>query len=62
MALLRRNRADAPRVLRKDRTGASAFAVGAVTLGVILVLCYFGFTKDNPLTQHFQFVTETFCL
>jgi virulence factor Mce-like protein len=55
MALLRRNKADAPRVLRKDRTGASAFAVGAVTLGVILVLCYFGFTKDNPLTQHFQF-------
>jgi virulence factor Mce-like protein len=55
MALLRRNKADAPRVLRKDRTGADPFVVGAVTLGVILVLCYFGFTKDNPAVSHFQF-------
>jgi virulence factor Mce-like protein len=55
MALLRRNKADAPRVLRKDRTGADPFVVGALTLGVILVLCYFGFTKDNPAVSHFQF-------
>ncbi len=49
MAILRRNKADAPRVLRKDRTGASPWCVGGLVLGVILVLCWFGFTKDWPV-------------
>ncbi len=55
MAILRRNKADAPRVLRKDRTGASPVVVGGLVLGVILVLCWFGFTKDWPFSRGFQF-------
>jgi virulence factor Mce-like protein len=42
------------RVLRKDRTGASPFAVGAIVLAVIAVGCYFGFTKSNPFAHPFK--------
>ena len=45
---------DAPRVPRKDRRGASSFAVGAVALAVIVVLTFFGFTKHVPFTHGFR--------
>lgn len=40
--------------LRKDRTGASPFAVGAVVLALLAVGTYFGFTKDVPFTHGYQ--------
>jgi len=40
--------------LRKDRTGASPFKVGAIVLGVVLVLTYFGFSKHIPFTHGYQ--------
>ncbi len=43
-----------PRVLRKDRTGWPAFRVGAVVLVVLLILTYFGFTKDIPFTSGYR--------
>jgi virulence factor Mce-like protein len=55
MARLRRNKADAPRVLRKDRTGADPVKVGAIVIGLILIASYFGFTKDNPFSRGFRF-------
>jgi phospholipid/cholesterol/gamma-HCH transport system substrate-binding protein len=45
---------DAPRIPRKDRTGASAFKVGAVVLVVILAATYLGFTKHVPFTHGFR--------
>jgi phospholipid/cholesterol/gamma-HCH transport system substrate-binding protein len=53
MRLGRRDPA-APRVPRKDRAGASAFTVGAVTLAVIAALTYLGFTKHVPFTHGFR--------
>ncbi len=44
----------ARRVLRKDRMGADAFKVGAVTLVVLAILVYFGFAKDIPFTEGFR--------
>ena len=29
--------------------------VGALVIGLVLVLCYFGFTKDNPFSRGFRF-------
>jgi phospholipid/cholesterol/gamma-HCH transport system substrate-binding protein len=54
MALFRRSNPDAPRVPRKDRTGASAVTVGALALLVMAIATYFGFTKDMPFTRGFQ--------
>jgi virulence factor Mce-like protein len=51
---LRRNNPDAPRIPRKDRSGASAFKVGAIVLALILVGTYFGFTKHVPFTHGFR--------
>src|SRR4051794_27286598 len=45
---------DAPRIPRKDRTGASAFKVGAVVLALLAVATYFGFTKHVPFTHGFR--------
>src|SRR3954453_23203637 len=40
--------------LRKDRTGWSPVKVGAVVIGVLLIISYLGFTKNIPLTHGFQ--------
>jgi phospholipid/cholesterol/gamma-HCH transport system substrate-binding protein len=45
---------DAPRIPRKDRTGASPFKVGAIVLVVILAATYLGFTKHVPFTHGFR--------
>src|SRR4051812_9666283 len=53
MPLLRRN-ADKPRVLRKDRSGARPLTVGAIVLGLAVVILYLGFTKNIPFTHGFE--------
>src|SRR3954464_5498450 len=40
--------------LRKDRTGAAPFKVGAIVIAALLVISYLGFTKNIPLTHGFQ--------
>ena len=55
---LRRNRADAPRVSRKDIRGRDPFRVGVATVVGILIVTYFGFTKSNPLANPFTFKAE----
>jgi phospholipid/cholesterol/gamma-HCH transport system substrate-binding protein len=50
----RSNTDPAERVPRKDRTGASAFKVGAITLIVLAVAVFFGFTKHVPFTHGFR--------
>jgi phospholipid/cholesterol/gamma-HCH transport system substrate-binding protein len=45
---------DAPRIPRKDRSGASAFKVGALVLVIALAATYFGFTKHVPFTHGFR--------
>jgi phospholipid/cholesterol/gamma-HCH transport system substrate-binding protein len=56
MSFLRRdNKNGRPTVLRKDRTGANPITVGLIALVVIGLICYFGFTKNNPFSQPFQF-------
>jgi phospholipid/cholesterol/gamma-HCH transport system substrate-binding protein len=42
------------RIPRKDRTGASAFAVGLVVLVVCALGLYFGFAKDVPFRHGFR--------
>jgi virulence factor Mce-like protein len=39
---------------RGQRQGRSPFFVGALTLAVIVVATYFGFTKANPFASHFE--------
>jgi len=51
--LLRRGGGDVTR-LRKDRTGRSPVAVGAVVLVVLLILTFLGFTKHIPFTHGYQ--------
>ena len=41
-------------VAPKDRTGASAFKVGAVVLILAAIVVYLGFTKDIPFTHGFR--------
>jgi virulence factor Mce-like protein len=53
MAFGRKN-PDAPRIPRNHRVGASAFKVGALVLGVLVVAVYFGFTKHVPFTHGFR--------
>jgi phospholipid/cholesterol/gamma-HCH transport system substrate-binding protein len=53
MAFLRKD-PDAPRIPRKDRSGASAFKVGALVLLVAMTATYFGFTKHVPFTHDFR--------
>jgi virulence factor Mce-like protein len=47
-------KADRPRVLRKDRTGANPVTVGVVALLVVIAACWMAFRKDNPLTTSFK--------
>jgi phospholipid/cholesterol/gamma-HCH transport system substrate-binding protein len=54
MPLPRRQSSDGVRVPRKDRRGASPFAVGAVVLVVLLLITYFGFTKHVPFTHGYR--------
>src|SRR4051812_7670238 len=54
MARFGRKPSDAPRIPRKDRSGANAFMVGALVLGVVLIGTYFGFTKHVPFTHGFR--------
>src|SRR4051812_37643192 len=53
MALFNRNKSDAPRVPRKDRRGARPLTVGAIVLGLAVVILYLGFTKNIPITHGF---------
>jgi phospholipid/cholesterol/gamma-HCH transport system substrate-binding protein len=53
MALGRRD-PDAPRIPRKDRSGASPFKVGAIVLIVLAAATYLGFTKHVPFTHGFR--------
>jgi phospholipid/cholesterol/gamma-HCH transport system substrate-binding protein len=53
MAFLRKD-PNAPRIPRKDRSGASAFKVGALVLLVAMTATYFGFTKHVPFTHDFR--------
>lgn len=56
MAFLGRdNKNERPTVLRKDRAGANPITVGLIAIVVIGLIVYFGFTKDNPFSQPFQF-------
>jgi phospholipid/cholesterol/gamma-HCH transport system substrate-binding protein len=50
----RRRTSDAERVPRKDRMGASPFAVGLVVLVVLLIGLYFGFAKQVPFSHGFR--------
>src|SRR3954454_15935224 len=47
-------RGDQKRTLRKDRTGRDPFVIGALTLVVIVIITYFGFTKHIPFTHGFR--------
>ena len=42
------------RVPRKDRTGVNPFTGGALTLVLIVIITYFGFTKHIPFTHGFR--------
>jgi virulence factor Mce-like protein len=42
------------RVPRKDRRGASPFAVGAILLVLVVIITYFGFTKHVPFTHGYR--------
>lgn len=52
--MARASKADRPRVLRKDRTGANPVTVGVIALLVIVFACWLAFRKDNPLTTPFK--------
>src|SRR3954452_24639929 len=54
MALFRRNSDPDKRKPRKDRRGASPFAVGAIVLVLAVVISYLGFTKHIPFTHGFR--------
>jgi phospholipid/cholesterol/gamma-HCH transport system substrate-binding protein len=51
---IRRSNPDAPRIPRKDRSGANPFKVGAIVLAVLCVATYFSFTKHVPFTHGFR--------
>lgn len=40
--------------MRSRQRGRSPFSVGAITLAVVGIVCYFGFTKSNPFATHFE--------
>ena len=46
--------AEPARVPRKDRSGASPFAVGLLALVVIALVTYLGFSKHVPFTHGFR--------
>ena len=51
----RKPKSDRPTVLRKDRTGRNPIVVALIAIVVILLIFYFGFAKNNPFSQPFQF-------
>jgi phospholipid/cholesterol/gamma-HCH transport system substrate-binding protein len=52
--LRRRPPDDADRVPRRERTGFSPFAMGAIALVVIAIIVFFGFAKHVPFTHGFR--------
>src|SRR3954466_5917457 len=50
----RQSGSEGVRVPRKDRRGASPFAVGAIVLAIVVVVTYFGFTKHVPFTPGYR--------
>ncbi|MEA2425962.1 MAG: phospholipid/cholesterol/gamma-HCH transport system substrate-binding protein, partial [Thermoleophilaceae bacterium] len=54
MPIPRRQTSDKVRVPRKDRRGASPFAVGAILIVVVVIVTYFGFTKHVPFTHGYR--------
>lgn len=53
MALL--SKKDKSRTLRKDRTGFNPITVAVISIVVILVVVFFGYTKDWPFSRGYQF-------
>ena len=51
----RKPKSDRPTVLRKDRTGRNPIVVALIAIVVIGLIVYFGFAKNNPFSQPFQF-------
>jgi phospholipid/cholesterol/gamma-HCH transport system substrate-binding protein len=49
----RRNKHSQPR-LRKDRTGMSPFRAGLLLIAFVVVVSYFGFSKDIPFTHGYR--------
>jgi ABC-type transporter Mla subunit MlaD len=49
-----RRQTDGVRVPRKDRRGASPFAVGAIVIAILVIVTYFGFTKHVPFTHGYR--------
>ncbi|MFM8884487.1 MAG: MlaD family protein [Solirubrobacterales bacterium] len=49
------SRGEKPRTLRKDRTGFNPVTVAIISIVVILVLVFFGYTKDWPFSRGYQF-------
>src|SRR4051794_37030894 len=50
----RQSGSEGVRVPRKDRRGASPFAVGAIILVIVVIVTYFGFTKHVPFTHGYR--------
>lgn len=48
------SRGEKPRTLRKDRTGFNPITVAIISIVVILVLVFFGYTKDWPFSRGYQ--------
>ncbi len=55
MAFGRTPRSERPRTLRKNRTGANPVMVGLLVVLGVIVISYFGFTKDLPFSRGFEF-------
>ena len=49
------SRGEKPRTLRKDRTGFNPITVAIVSIVVILIAVFFGYTKDWPFSRGYQF-------
>jgi phospholipid/cholesterol/gamma-HCH transport system substrate-binding protein len=49
------SRGEKPRTLRKDRTGFNPITVAVISIVVILVAVFFGYTKDWPFSRGYQF-------
>ena len=49
------SRGEKPRTLRKDRTGFNPITVAVVSIVVILIAVFFGYTKDWPFSRGYQF-------
>ena len=54
MAFGRTPKSERPRTLRKNRTGRNPVAVGLLVVIAVVLISYFGFTKDLPLSRGFE--------